>query len=115
MLGVIPAVSDGLSFEAAARILEIVSFLGAAGVILLKMGAMTGEFRQIGVQQATEISELKKGVESIGAILIRLTEQSGRMDRIEDRQMASGKRLDDLTARFNRYSDRVFSGSAGES
>lgn len=106
--------TDPFGFETIKFFTETLTFAGGAALLFLKMGRMTGRFEAIGTQQAKEITELKKGMEGMANILIRLTEQQGRMDRIEDRQLASGKRLDELTARFNRLSDiRGLGGDAG--
>lgn len=101
----IAASPDVISADTVYRWLEIGALLGGLALVLLRMGKMTGKFEQIGKQQADEISELKKGVQEIGNILIQLTAQSGRMDRIEDRQVLSGRRIDELQIRLNRFVD----------
>lgn len=66
---------------------------------------MTQKFEQIGAQQAEEITEIKTGLRKVTDILIELSKISGRIDRVEDRQMAQGKRLDQTETRLNRVID----------
>lgn len=61
---------------------------------------MTNRFEMIGVQQAKEISEVKRGVDRISDLMIDLTKVNGRMDRLEDRQLAEGKRVDEISKRL---------------
>lgn len=70
-------------------------FIVAAG-ILWRLSSMATRFELIGTQQASEIKELKEAVRG-------LIEQNSRIDRLDERQLAEGKRLDDLTSRLNRF------------
>src|SRR5579872_4155278 len=88
--------------ETALRALEILCILGGGARILWQMSAMATKFELVGTQQAKEISELKIGVEKLGGVLITIAQQAGRMDRIEERQLAEGKRMDEITIRVNR-------------
>ena len=85
------------------RALEIISVIAGGGAIVWRMANMATRFELIGVQQSKEINELKKGIESLSSVLVTLAQQSGRIDRIEDRQMAEGKRVDDIGNRLNIY------------
>lgn len=80
------------------KILEIGSFVGGAGILLIRLGNMSGRFEEIGRQQASEIKELKDAVKS-------LIESGRRIDRVEERQMLSGKRVDQLEERVNLFLD----------
>jgi hypothetical protein len=88
---------------------EMIGFLGGGMVLLYRIGRITEKFTQIGRQQSLEISglkeetsQLKRGIARINDLLIALTKLDGRIDRIEDRQLAQGKRLDEVTMQFNR-------------
>lgn len=76
--------------DTALKLVEIASILGGGGALFYRTGRMTMKFEQIGAQQAEEISELKLAVKELVA-------QTGRFDRIEERQLAEGKRLDSLS------------------
>lgn len=90
------------------RALEILSVIGGGGVIIWRMSRMATQFEMIGAQQSAEIADLKKGIEGLSSVLITLAQQSGRIDRIEDRQLAQGKRLDDVVNRTNTLIDAKF-------
>lgn len=95
------------------RVLEIVAASGVIGglvAIIYRMGRMTQKFEMIGIQQAAEITDLKMETEKLGmaigglqVVLIELAKVGGQIGRIEDRQLQEGKRLDDLTDRFNQH------------
>ncbi len=97
-----------MDLETLLRVLEIISFVGGGGVIIWRMANMTTRFEMVGVRQAEEIKELKKGIEGLSSVLVTLATQSGRIDRIEDRQLAQGKRVDDITTRINTLIDAKF-------
>ncbi len=54
------------------------------------------KFEQIGLQQAGEIRELKDGVKE-------LITSTKRIDRIEERMLAEGQRLDQTVAMLHRF------------
>lgn len=102
-------VSDALS------IAEVLTIIGGGATLVWRISKMATKFELIGKQQAAEIKELKNeahelrmDVEKLNDIMIELTRTSGRMDRIEDRQIAQGKRLDESVQRFNDWTDRVY-------
>jgi predicted transcriptional regulator len=78
------------------RISELVLVLIGIGGILYRLGRMTEKFEQIGKQQASEISDLKDAVKE-------LVKSNARLERMEERQLSEGKRLDRLEARINQY------------
>lgn len=85
------------------RALEIISVIAGGGAIVWRMANMATRFEMIGAQQSKEIQELKKGIEALSSVLVTLAQQSGRIDRIEDRQMAEGRRVDEINSRLNTY------------
>lgn len=48
--------------ELISRIVEIISTIGAVGVVVYKLGRTVEKFEAIGRQQASELSELKADV-----------------------------------------------------
>ena len=50
-----------------------------------------------------QMEDFKTEMKKLTDILINQATQSGRIDRVEDRQLAEGKRLDELFSRFNSY------------
>lgn len=56
----------------------------------------------LGVRVDAIAEEMKK----ISNILINQAEQSGRINLIEERQLAQGKRLDDVSSRVSRHIDK---------
>jgi 1-aminocyclopropane-1-carboxylate deaminase/D-cysteine desulfhydrase-like pyridoxal-dependent ACC family enzyme len=91
--------------DTALKLLEIVSIAGGGATIIWRLSALATKFELIGSQQSSEIKALKAQVERLGDVLVRLAEQSGRLDRLSDTVIATGKRLDDLGNRFNAYVD----------
>lgn len=90
------------------RALEILSVIVGGGAIIWRMSRMATQFELIGAQQSAEISDLKRGIEGLSSVLVTLAQQSGRIDRVEDRQLAQGKRLDEFTSRINTLIDAKF-------
>lgn len=82
--------------EIAGFLVAIITIIIGTGKILYRMGAMAERFETIGKQQAIEIMDLKESVKE----LVKVT---GRLERIEERQLSEGKRIDGLEARINRY------------
>lgn len=85
--------------------LEIIGFFGGIGGAIYCFGRMTSKFEQIAGQNSKEIGELRVDVKRLSEVTIKLAEQSGRIDRVEDRQLAQGKRLDEVTKRFDAAID----------
>ena len=86
----------------------LISIVVGGGVTLFRMGRMAQKFEEIGKQQSKEISELKLGMSKVEGVLIALADQSGRIDRVEDRVALQGQRLDGVSARFNSIVDKGF-------
>jgi hypothetical protein len=101
-------VMNSTDLENILRILEIISVIVGGGTIIWRMSNMATRFEMIGIQQAAEIADLKKGVEGLSSVLVALATQGGRIDRIEDRQLSQGKRLDEFTSRINTLIDAKF-------
>jgi hypothetical protein len=53
-----------------------------------------------------QFEDIKMELKKLGDILVKLAEQSGRIDRVEDRQLAEGRRLDELSQRVNALFNR---------
>lgn len=96
--------AEALDF--ALKLATLISLVGGGGIIIYKMGRLTQKFELIGEQQSKEISELKVGVSKMEGVLVSLANQSGRVDRVEDRVALQGQRIDELTKRFNAVIDR---------
>lgn len=92
-----------MDLETIFRASEIIVVILGIGGILFRIGKMTERFELIGRQQACEIQELKESVKE-------LIKTNSRMDRLEERQLMEGKRVDELTNRLNRYAN----GTAGK-
>lgn len=90
--------------------LQLISVVGAAAFLLLRLGKMAGKFEAIGVQQSSEIAELKTGMAKVEGVLVTLASQSGRIDRIEDRVQMQGHRIDEALSRFNSLIDAKLAG-----
>lgn len=45
-------------------------------------------------------------LEKMDNVLVVLAENKGRMERMDDRAVLQGSRIDDLTKRFNQWADR---------
>lgn len=88
------AVPDELDLALKAAELFTLTFGGAA--LFYRIGRMTMKFEQIGAQQAGEIRELKEGVKE-------LITSTKRIDRIEERMLAEGQRLDQTVAMLHRF------------
>lgn len=84
------------SIYRAAELLAVI--IGVAG-ILYRLGRMTERFEQIGTQQAKEITELKDTVKD-------LVKSNIRMERIEERQLMEGQRIDAMENTFRRLTER---------
>jgi regulator of replication initiation timing len=89
-----------MDLETAYRFAEFLLVVIGIGGILYRLGRMTEKFEQVGQQQAQEISELKNSVKE-------LVKTNVRLERIEERQLSEGRRVDELTNRVNRYVNGV--------
>lgn len=81
---------------------ELVTLIFVIVGIIFRTGSITKEFKMIAEHQGEEISEVKKGLDKLSELIIDLTRVSGRLDRLEDRQLAEGKRLDEAVKRLWR-------------
>lgn len=89
------------------HVLEII--IGASPVAILSYVAIKVDNAVLKTRQKTTDDNLKKidlKIDKIDGVLVTLAEQKGRMDRMDDRQVMSGGRLDELTRRFNEWTDR---------
>lgn len=88
--------------EVGGFVITIIAMIVGMGKILFQMGSMAERFELIGSQQAKEIEELKNNVQALGVVLIKIAETDGRLGRYEERQLAEGKRIDEITSRMYR-------------
>lgn len=79
----------GLTLEDVYRIAEIGSILGACGVVLFKVGRISGRVQEtlnlqnvIMTRQADEISELKEETKKLGDVLKSLAVQDERINTL---------------------------------
>lgn len=89
------------------HILEIL--LGAlpvagAAYVAIKVDNAVLKTRMSAVDKKMDVTDRK--IDRIDGVLVTLAEQKGRMDRMDDRQVMSGARLDELTNRVNSLLDR---------
>lgn len=94
------------NLDIAFKTIEFLSVIGGGSLVLVKIGRMTERFELIGKQQAKEIADLSRGMENVNRLLVTIAEQKGRMDRMDDRAIMQGGRLDELSRRFNDFLDR---------
>lgn len=103
----LPSLGVGMDTLDIYRLAEIGTFILSMAAILYRMGVMTSRFEQIGLQQAAEIKELKVNVKELSGVLVTLAQTNGRIDRMEERQLAQGKRVDETVSRLNSVIDRA--------
>jgi len=53
----------------------------------------------------TRMNMVDKELAKMGNVLVTLAEAKGRMDRMDDRQVMTGARLDELAKRVNEWMD----------
>jgi hypothetical protein len=70
--------------------------LVAVGTAIYKLGRAVERFESIGVQQATEISELKKAISVVGETITKIAVSNERMDNLAARINRQETRLDEL-------------------
>jgi hypothetical protein len=95
------------------KVLEIGALIGAAAVILVRFGkkveqAMTSNTlvlttRLDGVER--RFDHLEADVKKMGEVLIILAEQKGEIKLLRESQILQGKRVDEVTNRFNNWVD----------
>lgn len=91
-------------------ILHVVEILAGAlpvaivAYVAIKVDNAVLKTKQTATDQNVKKIDLK--IDKIDGVLVTLAEQKGRMDRMDDRQVMSGGRLDELTRRFNEWTDR---------
>lgn len=83
--------------DTALKLIEIVSIVLGGGALFYRTGRMTMKFEQIGEQQSKEIGDIKETLKALAAT-------AGRFDRVEERQLLQGKRLDRLESKIDAVS-----------
>lgn len=79
-----------------ASLVEVTSTIGAVGVVVYKLGRTVEKFEAIGMQQATEITELKRDVKSMGELITQVAVQTTRQDTFESRLARMEQLQDDM-------------------
>lgn len=80
-----------LAFKSA----ELFALVFGGGALFYRIGRMTMKFEAIGNRQAEEIKELKIAMKE-------LITSNSRIDRLEERTLAEGQRLDEAIAMMHR-------------
>lgn len=88
--------TDAFGLDVATRAIEILSTIGAVGVVVYKLGRTVEKFEAIGMQQANEIGELKHDVKSMEQIITQVAVQTNRQDTFEQRLARVEKLQDDM-------------------
>ena len=89
--------TDG--FNTILKIAEVVGTLGTfstLGLILWKGGRVIGRFEERFASHEVKISHITEKIDHMAS-------EASERSRIDERVIAQGKRLDELTYRFNRY------------
>ncbi len=57
------------------------------------------------VETKLEVKEIKTEIKDMTALLVEMAKQEARIDRVEERQLAQGSRLDETIKRVNNILD----------
>lgn len=87
---------------------EIVVLGGGVILAIVRSGRLIQRFENIAERQTAEIGDLKMDVKELSKLVVETTKLTGHLALIEERQLLSGKRLDEMSARFNKYVDDQF-------
>lgn len=88
------------SFDIGHIIESVLTAAFFGGVFLATIKADTKGLKDQVKAMGAEVMELKK-------VLITLADHRGRMDVIDERMMAQGRRFDEFSTRFNRLIDQA--------
>ncbi len=69
---------------------------------------LEGKVKYMGEQFAetrAEVKEVKADIKQITSLLVEMAKQEARIDRVEERQLAQGQRLDETIKRVNNILD----------
>lgn len=108
-----------VDLDLAYKLAEVIVLGGGVVLAIVRSGRLIQRFEGIAERQTAEITDLKMDVRELSKLVIELTELNGHLNLLEERQLLSGKRLDEyqslmserlneLSARFNRYVDDQF-------
>lgn len=88
------------------NLLTIAAFLlgGIGFAYSVKKDVKVSEIRLAMID--AQIEDFKQDIRKLNEIVIALAKQDGRIDRIEDRQLQEGKRIDEIVIRMDRLSNR---------
>lgn len=77
-------------------LVEVASTIGAVSVVVYRLGRTVEKFEAIGMQQASEITELKKDVRSMSELITQVAVQTTRQDTFESRLTRMEQLQDDM-------------------
>lgn len=77
------------------------------GLILWRLAVATTRFELIGTQQALEISEMKKSIDKIEAVLSAVAVQDAQIQTIREQNVVTQKRQDETNNRIFTILDRL--------
>lgn len=85
------------SFDTLYKIGEFLVLGGGVVIAILRTGKIIQKFEGIAERQTAEITDLKTDVKELSLLIIEMTKLSGRLDLFEQRSVAEGRRIDELT------------------
>jgi hypothetical protein len=74
---------------------ELAGFLVTLGVMVWRLSSATTKFELIGAQQASEISQIKRAIEKIDAVITAVAVQNTRLDNMDERFGRLERQLDE--------------------
>jgi hypothetical protein len=75
--------------------IELAGFLITLGVMVWRLSSATTKFELIGTQQASEISQIKRAIEKIDAVITAVAVQNTRLDNMDERFGRLERQLDE--------------------
>lgn len=87
---------DGMQFDTAIKLIELLTFLGGGSLILVRLGQYAGKFEQMTRRQSDEIKDLKNEVKEIKTVVSDLAVQSNRIDNISQRMTQLDEKVERL-------------------
>ena len=76
---------------------ELIVVATGITVAMVRTGRIIQKFEGIAERQTAEITDLKADVKELSTLIIQLTKLSGRLDLFEQRSVAEGRRIDELS------------------
>jgi 3-methyladenine DNA glycosylase AlkD len=83
--------------------LTILSFL-VGGIYFVSQMKSDGKLTERRLEMIdSQFEDVKVELKKLAEIMVTLAQTNGRIDRVEDRQLAEGKRIDEFILRFNQH------------